>query len=797
MDANRPTFSMPSRFNYNPRFNPNYPRGRGRGHNYGFQFRPSLSQSLDPSGNLMNPNYDGKRMRKTIHRRTIDYNSHGVTYLENRVWQRDCRDQRAIQPDALYTSSIMPAAAYVKNPVVSVATKCIRTSMNKLPCPIFCVCWTPEGRRLITGASSGEFTLWNGLTFNFETILQAHDAACRTMVWSHNDQWMITGDHSGFVKYWQTNMNNVKMFQAHKESVRSLSFCPTDNKFASSSDDGTVRVWDFLRCHEEKILRGHGADVKFVDWHPQKALLASGSKDTQQPVKLWDPKTGQSLATLHIHKGTVMSVRWNQNGNWLLSASRDHLVKVFDIRAMKELQTFRGHKKEACSLAWHPVHESLFASGGSVGDIVYWQVGQEKEVASVELAHENMVWTMAWHPLGHILATGSNDHTTKFWARPRPGEKLKDKASNDVSVGDVSLDDSITIADGEEVAPVIPGMGLEHGIPEHLRPKEKSAESLIPGLEWADFPRPVHIKKTPYAKPIPKQFEEAWQSATTSLPVPDDSGKSKPKQNSHGAQNNVENNTSTEKPTSDKPNLDNSTSNRNNSFSGDLANAGDREPAVQQGGPIGDAPWRGQRPLGAGGTPAVRPSLLGPAPQMPQPNNFQDGPPAGRGMTGPRMRGRGQFGGGDFGRGRGLLPAGRASILGRPPSGNYHPQENYEMDSQQQNQGPDHGQEYCGPGQFPGEHDGAFGSQPARGRGGMEMHKRPWDDGPGAPSPVTRMPSRGGMRGGMAPPGGRGMMPMHNAQGVHGMMGMRPHGMRGPPPMRMQMMRGSRGRSMR
>jgi hypothetical protein len=32
--------------------------------------------------------------------------------------------------------------------------------------------WTPDGRRLITGASSGEFTLWNGLTFNFETILQ-------------------------------------------------------------------------------------------------------------------------------------------------------------------------------------------------------------------------------------------------------------------------------------------------------------------------------------------------------------------------------------------------------------------------------------------------------------------------------------------------------------------------------------------------------------------------------------------------------------------------------------------------
>lgn len=30
------------------------------------------------------------------------------------------------------------------------------------------------------------------------------------------------------------------------------------------------------------------------------------------------------------------------------TASRDQLVKVFDIRAMKEFVTLRGHKKEVC-----------------------------------------------------------------------------------------------------------------------------------------------------------------------------------------------------------------------------------------------------------------------------------------------------------------------------------------------------------------------------------------------------------------------------------------------------------------
>lgn len=35
---------------------------------------------------------------------------------------------------------------------------------------------------------------------------------------------MVTGDHAGYVKYWQSNMNNVRMFQAHKEPVRGIRY---------------------------------------------------------------------------------------------------------------------------------------------------------------------------------------------------------------------------------------------------------------------------------------------------------------------------------------------------------------------------------------------------------------------------------------------------------------------------------------------------------------------------------------------------------------------------------------------
>uniref|UniRef100_T1J4C0 Uncharacterized protein n=1 Tax=Strigamia maritima TaxID=126957 RepID=T1J4C0_STRMM len=509
------------RFFHTPRFNSNFQKGNNYFNPHPYKQHGGNAQ---PAQNI---EFDGKRLRKAVVRKTIDYNSAIIHQLQVLHIISVTRTifiiiDIIISNFVIIKARLVPPMHLNHNSINSVTTKFVRTSTNKMRCPIFCVAWTPEGRRLVTGASSGEFTLWNGLTFNFETILQAHDSPVRCMVWSHNDTWMVTGDHSGYVKYWQSNMNNVKMFQAHKEPLRGISFCPTDSKFATCSDDGTVRIWDFLRCNEEKILRGHGADVKCVDWHPQKALIVSGSKDSQQPIKLWDPKNGQSLATLHAHKSTVMEVRWNQNGNWMLTASRDHLIKLFDIRNLsQEVQTFRGHKKEVSSLAWHPIHESLFCSGGSDGAVMFWVVGADKEVGAMEQAHDSIVWSLAWHPLGHILCSGSNDHSSKFWTRNRPGDKMRDKYNLNILTGGANLDD-VPEYDEPSSNYVIPGMGLEQNASEHMHHNEEENDiemeaSVIPGLDFGSdsqggllSDKPTTQKKVPYAKPIPRQFQQQW-----------------------------------------------------------------------------------------------------------------------------------------------------------------------------------------------------------------------------------------------------------------------------------------------
>lgn len=42
--------------------------------------------------------------------------------------------------------------------------------------------------------------------------------------------------------------------------------------------------------------------------------------------------------------------------------------------------------------------------------------------ATLSQAHDSNVWSLAYHPFGHILVSASNDHTTRFWSRERPGD---------------------------------------------------------------------------------------------------------------------------------------------------------------------------------------------------------------------------------------------------------------------------------------------------------------------------------------------------------------------------------------
>ncbi|KAK9461765.1 WD40-repeat-containing domain protein [Lipomyces oligophaga] len=440
-------------------------RGRSGGINYG---NPYSSAGYGASRAYLMPaqqNYDEdgqqQHQRKMGTRRTVDYTGGVARWMHKRVTGPYTREPGVIRPKKCFIIDVYPPAAYLDNPIMSVTPKFVHTSVNKLRHPVNLVRWTPEGRRILGASSSGEFTLWNGMSFNFETIMQAHDQSIRAGEWSHNDDWFVSGDQDGIVKYWQPNMNNVKVIAAHREAIRDISFSRADSKFVTASDDSTLKIWNFNEGMVERTLSGHGWDVKCCDWHPSKGLIASGSKDNL--VKLWDPRTEKCLTTLHGHKNTITRAEFQPTrGDLLATSSRDQTTRIFDLRVMKDIFVLRGASSDMTTLTWHPVHDSLLAVGDFSGAVYFYVLDSSQSVSSVTsitgshssskqqsailsmgsiaqsvdpiqtipYAHESAIWSMQFHPMGHILCTGSNDKFTKFWCRARPGD---DEAFKDAS----------------------------------------------------------------------------------------------------------------------------------------------------------------------------------------------------------------------------------------------------------------------------------------------------------------------------------------------------------------------------
>jgi polyadenylation factor subunit 2 len=170
----------------------------------------------------------------------------------------------------------------------------------------------------LTGNDKGQFTLWNGASFNYESITQVsewyyltwnlaniplsliihlldfylfvltHLTSCDHSL--HRDATSRSQVHddsirAGMIKYFTPHLTNVHGFQGHREACHGVSWSPNDERFVSCGDDGLVKIWDYREGKEEKALAGElvssccGCEIKAAREKPSEEKLGLGRFD--------------------------------------------------------------------------------------------------------------------------------------------------------------------------------------------------------------------------------------------------------------------------------------------------------------------------------------------------------------------------------------------------------------------------------------------------------------------------------------------------------------------------------------
>jgi WD40 repeat protein/DNA-binding SARP family transcriptional activator len=144
-----------------------------------------------------------------------------------------------------------------------------------------------------------------------------------------------------------------------------LAFSPDAKHLLSTSQDGTVRIWDAASGASERILKAGEGGVLQAQYSPDgRSVAAAGADGT---VRIWRLDGGEP-AVFYGHDGPVTSVAFDRDGSQIVTGGKDGTVRLWDARGGHTRVVLRRHNGEVAGVAFSP--DGRVLSGASDGIVV-------------------------------------------------------------------------------------------------------------------------------------------------------------------------------------------------------------------------------------------------------------------------------------------------------------------------------------------------------------------------------------------------------------------------------------------
>eukprot|EP00405_Crypthecodinium_cohnii_P017849 CAMPEP_0206459678 /NCGR_PEP_ID=MMETSP0324_2-20121206/24315_1 /ASSEMBLY_ACC=CAM_ASM_000836 /TAXON_ID=2866 /ORGANISM="Crypthecodinium cohnii, Strain Seligo" /LENGTH=431 /DNA_ID=CAMNT_0053931267 /DNA_START=104 /DNA_END=1399 /DNA_ORIENTATION=- len=225
----------------------------------------------------------------------------------------------------------------------------------------------------------------------------------------------------------------------HKESVLGVAFWPADRRIlmTGGQDDAAV-LWTIqedpngggLSCTERCRLNGHTDSVSQVAFSHDGKYAASSSLDGT--VKIWNPETGDLVADLDGPSSEVEWILWHPKGHAILAGSGDTMAWMWWAPTGKLMQIFAGHGKTVTCGAWG-LGGKLVVTASEDRSVMVWNPRDGSIVQNMHEVHESVIVSMSAHAEAPIVVTGSDDATAKI-LQIETGKALATLAGHEMSV---------------------------------------------------------------------------------------------------------------------------------------------------------------------------------------------------------------------------------------------------------------------------------------------------------------------------------------------------------------------------
>lgn len=250
--------------------------------------------------------------------------------------------------------------------------------------------FSPDGNTLANGETDVKF-------YDVKSGAQpkiALPGEAPTLAFNSDGTKMVAAIYDKGIYLWDAKSDKPKLLWQPPRALQgctfSVAYSPREDLVASGGCDGIVRIIDAATGAVIHTLTGHKGGIYALAFSPDGKYLASGggAVDTgfssamlgkDNTISIWTVGGGAKVRVLTGHEAGLRSVEYTPDGKFLITGSADGTVKIWRAESGKLLVSLIAIDKNDWAVI---TPEGLFDASEGAQQLMYWRVG--KEIVALE-----------------------------------------------------------------------------------------------------------------------------------------------------------------------------------------------------------------------------------------------------------------------------------------------------------------------------------------------------------------------------------------------------------------------------
>eukprot|EP00727_Mastigamoeba_balamuthi_P010037 m51a1_g5656 hypothetical protein (635) ;mRNA; r:883435-885557 len=255
---------------------------------------------------------------------------------------------------------------------------CVRTYLGHSK-GIRDACYNYDGKQFLTASYDRSIKQWDTETGQvIRTFSNGRVAYCVKFHPSPDRSYQfLAGCADKRIVQWDCRSGKiVQTYNEHLGAVNTITFVDHNRRFVSTSDDKSIRVWDYgIPVQIKYICEPHMHSMPAVCVTPNGKWMLIQSLDNQILVYGASERfkiNRKKRFVGHVVAGYACQVNTSADGRFVISGDGEGKLWIWDWKTTKVLKTLQCHNSVCIGCEWHPIEPSRVVTCGWDGKVNFW-----------------------------------------------------------------------------------------------------------------------------------------------------------------------------------------------------------------------------------------------------------------------------------------------------------------------------------------------------------------------------------------------------------------------------------------